>query len=88
MKYQLRVASSAQSDLETILEWIAQRSIDGALKWVNAYERMLERLVDHLLLTASPPRTTTSKTKSFAMHFLAQLMAESFGRCIMFRKMW
>jgi plasmid stabilization system protein ParE len=44
MKYKVVALRRADADVRHIVEWIAQRSLQGAKSWLDAYEQLLERL--------------------------------------------
>jgi plasmid stabilization system protein ParE len=46
MKYEVVALRRADADVRHITRWIAQRSIQGANAWLDAYEQMLTRLAD------------------------------------------
>lgn len=44
MKFPVRVLRRAESDVSHYVRFIAERSPQGALAWLDAYEQMIERL--------------------------------------------
>lgn len=44
MAYRAIVLPRARRDVDSILQWILDRSIDGALRWVEQLERTIESL--------------------------------------------
>jgi plasmid stabilization system protein ParE len=44
MTYEVRSTAQADADARAIRDWIAQRSPDGALRWVDAFEDAKARL--------------------------------------------
>lgn len=49
MSYNVQVMQRTQEDVLQIVEWINERSMQGASTWYAAYERMLERLQEQPL---------------------------------------
>jgi plasmid stabilization system protein ParE len=37
MTLQIRISGRAERDVDTIFNWLAQRSRDGAVKWYHSY---------------------------------------------------
>jgi plasmid stabilization system protein ParE len=46
MKYDVVALRRADDDVRHITRWIAQRSVQGADAWLDAYEQVLTRLAD------------------------------------------
>ena len=46
MKYEVVALRRADADVRHIARWIAQRSLQGAESWLDAYEELLERLTE------------------------------------------
>jgi plasmid stabilization system protein ParE len=46
MKFEVVSLRRADADVRHISRWIAQRSVQGAFSWLDAYEHMLQRLVE------------------------------------------
>jgi plasmid stabilization system protein ParE len=44
MKYRVHELALAQADVRTIVQWLAQRSPQGAEAWLDAYDQMIEGL--------------------------------------------
>jgi plasmid stabilization system protein ParE len=44
MSLEVRVTARAEKDVDTIFEWLAQRSKDGAVRWYHAYLTSLHSL--------------------------------------------
>jgi hypothetical protein len=44
MKYDFVVLRRAEGDVRHLLHWIAERSIQGANAWLDAYEQLIDRL--------------------------------------------
>ena len=63
MTYEVQVTSSAQADLESIVDWIAIRSATGAAKWIGSYERMLTLLAKHPLAHSYAPENDHVENK-------------------------
>ena len=63
MEYEIRVVSSAQADLESIVDWIADRSTTGAAKWIASYDRMLTLLARHPLAHSYAPENDHVENK-------------------------
>jgi plasmid stabilization system protein ParE len=59
MKFQVRVMPRAQDDVQQIIAWIKDRSLQGAENWYNAYQRMLERLAKQPLACGQAPEAVT-----------------------------
>jgi len=47
MKYKVIALRRADDDVRHITRWIAQRSLQGADSWLDAYEQLLARLAAH-----------------------------------------
>jgi plasmid stabilization system protein ParE len=47
MKYNVIALRRAEADIRHIARWIAQRSLQGADSWLDAYEQLLARLAEH-----------------------------------------
>ena len=47
MKYNVVALRRADADVRHISHWIAQRSLQGAESWLDAYEQLLARLAAH-----------------------------------------
>lgn len=47
MKYQVVALRRADEDVRSISRWIADRSIQGAAAWLDAYEQLLLRLAEN-----------------------------------------
>lgn len=47
MKYQVVALRRAEDDVRHITRWIAERSIQGADAWLDAYEQLLLRLAEY-----------------------------------------
>jgi plasmid stabilization system protein ParE len=47
MKYRVIALRRADADVRHISRWIAQRSVQGAQSWLDAYEESLERLAEY-----------------------------------------
>jgi len=47
MKYRVIASRRADADARQITRWIAQRSLQGAQAWLDAYEALLERLAEY-----------------------------------------
>jgi len=47
MTFQVQVSERAEHDVDTIFDWLAQRSQDGVVRWYNAYISSLHSLPDH-----------------------------------------
>lgn len=45
MSFQVHLTSEAKRNVREILEWIADRSTAGALRWLDAFEKAQNRLV-------------------------------------------
>jgi toxin ParE1/3/4 len=46
MKYDVVVLQRAEADVRHIVQWIADRSIQGANSWLDAYEELIDRLAN------------------------------------------
>jgi plasmid stabilization system protein ParE len=46
MKFNVIALRRADDDVRHITRWIAKRSPNGALSWLNAYEQLLARLAE------------------------------------------
>jgi len=44
MTYHVRVSGRAERDVDTIFDWLAQKSKDGAIRWYSAYLSSLRSL--------------------------------------------
>lgn len=44
MMYSVEVSARAESDLQQIADWLAERSPDGALRWIAAARKTIEGL--------------------------------------------
>lgn len=44
MTFRVRLTAEAQANQNEIADWIAERSIDGALKWLDAFQRTTQQL--------------------------------------------
>jgi plasmid stabilization system protein ParE len=44
MKYDVVALRRAEADIQHITRWIAERSVQGAISWLNAYEDLIDRL--------------------------------------------
>ena len=42
MTFEVKVSERAEKDVDTIFEWLAQRSKDGAVRWYHAYLASLQ----------------------------------------------
>lgn len=47
MTFDVRVSERAERDVDTIFEWLVQRSEDGAVRWYHAYLASLQSLSTH-----------------------------------------
>jgi plasmid stabilization system protein ParE len=47
MKFQVVTLRRAEADVRGIASWIADRSPQGALSWLDAYEKLLSFLANH-----------------------------------------
>jgi len=47
MKYNVIALRRADAHVRHITRWIAERSLQGAESWLDAYEHLLERLAEH-----------------------------------------
>jgi plasmid stabilization system protein ParE len=47
MKYNVIALRRADEDVRHIAGWLAERSVQGAEAWLDAYEQLLSRLADH-----------------------------------------
>jgi len=55
MKYQVFELRRALTDKVAIFDWLAERSPQGALSWLNAYDNLLLRLEDSASSLARAP---------------------------------
>jgi hypothetical protein len=46
MKYRVVALRRAEIDVRQITQWIAERSMQGAFSWLQAYEELLTRLAE------------------------------------------
>ncbi len=46
MKYDVVVLQRAEADVRHIVHWIADRSIQGANSWLDAYEELIDRFAN------------------------------------------
>ena len=44
MTFRIHELRRAQADIRSIFQWLRQRSPMGAIAWLDAYDRMVERL--------------------------------------------
>ena len=44
MNYEVVLLRNAQSEFHAIVDWLVQRSPQGAMKWLEAYEQVVNRL--------------------------------------------
>lgn len=44
MTFRVRLTAEAQANQNEIADWIAERSIDGALKWLDSFQRTTQQL--------------------------------------------
>ena len=47
MKYQVFALRRAEADVRHIARWIAKRSPQGAISWLDSYEQMIQWLAQH-----------------------------------------
>jgi plasmid stabilization system protein ParE len=47
MKYQVLALRRAEADVRHITRWLSQRSPQGAISWLDAYQQLIERLAKH-----------------------------------------
>jgi plasmid stabilization system protein ParE len=47
MTYRVTVLARAETEIETILNWLAERSPRGAARWLDALEATLQTLTDN-----------------------------------------
>ena len=55
MTYKVRMTDQATSDYNTILDWITERSVSGALHWIDAFDQMIDRIRLHPFAHAPAP---------------------------------
>ena len=47
MSFTVRELRKAKADKRCIFEWLYERSRPGAIAWLDAYDKMIERLKEH-----------------------------------------
>lgn len=47
MQRSVRILPKAEQDASAICDWLAERSPDGALAWIKAFERGVERIASN-----------------------------------------
>jgi plasmid stabilization system protein ParE len=47
MNYCIHVSEQADREANAIYEWIAERSADGARRWLQAFRKTLDSLMEH-----------------------------------------
>ncbi len=55
MKYQVYLLPAAERDLDHILTFLQERSVQGATNWLNAFEEALAELVSNPLRYSTAP---------------------------------
>ena len=57
MTYAIRSSHQADADVAEILDWIAERSPDGAVRWLAAFEAAIDRLRERADRCSRAPET-------------------------------
>jgi len=69
MTFKVTVIRHAERQSRDILKWIADRSIQGADRWLSAYDQMIDRLEHHADECSLAPENESTLLTIRQIHF-------------------